>query len=337
MGKLKFYFPYKYILIILVALLIISIIYISRADQGDGKKIILKAADDHELTYPTTQGLLKMAELLKKWSHGRIKMIVYPSAQLGSERETIEKTREGKIDINRVNINPITQIVPQFKAFALPYIFRSAEHMHKVVDGEIGKELMKYLEKKGFVGLGFYDSGQRSFYNSVRPIRSIKDLKGLRIRVQKAQITIDMVKALGAIPIPMSFEEVYTALRTGVIQGAENNYPSWVTKGHFETAKYYTQDEHSRVPEIILFSKKRWDTLSQKDRELIRRAAKASIPYQRKLWQKMVEESKKKALATGCEIITNIDKTPFIKAMEPVYKKHAANLQDIVKRIRAVK
>ncbi|NOY09213.1 MAG: TRAP transporter substrate-binding protein [Spirochaetes bacterium] len=318
-------------------MLILPLIYISSIGRREEKKIILKAADDHELTYPTTQGLLKMAELLKKWSHGRITMIVYPSAQLGSERETIKKTRDGKIDINRVNINPITQIVPQFKAFALPYIFRSAEHMHKVVDGEIGKELMEYLKKKGFIGLGFYDSGQRSFYNSVRPIRSIADLKGLRIRVQKAEITIDMVKALGAIPIPMSFEEVYTALRTGVIQGAENNYPSWITKGHFETAKYYTQDEHSRVPEIILFSKKRWDTLSAEDRELIERAAKESIPYQRKLWEKMVEKSKDKALATGCEIITGIDKRPFIKAMEPVYRKHASKLKGIVKRIQAVR
>ncbi len=322
---------------VLVPMLILPLIYISSTGRREEKKIVLKAADDHELTYPTTQGLLKMAELLKKWSHGRITMIVYPSAQLGSERETIKKTRDGEIDINRVNINPITQIVPQFKAFALPYIFRSAGHMHKVVDGEIGKELMEYLKKKGFIGLGFYDSGQRSFYNSVRPIRSVADLKGLRIRVQKAEITIDMVKALGAIPIPISFEEVYTALRTGVIQGAENNYPSWITKGHFETAKYYTQDEHLRVPEIILFSKKRWDTLSPDDKELIKRAAEESIPYQRKLWEKIVEKSKEKALATGCEIITNIDKGPFIKAMEPVYRKHASKLKDIVKRIQAVR
>ncbi len=347
--RLKLYSHYKrflhnkFIIRMFLFLLILTILslpilfYINKTDNNEHNKIILKAADDHELTYPTTQGLLKMAELLKKWSDGRIIMIVYPSAQLGSERETIKKTREGKIDINRVNINPITQIVPQFKAFALPYIFRNAEHMHKVVDGKIGNELMKYLEKKGFIGLGFYDSGQRSFYNSVRPIHSIKDLKELRIRVQKAEITIDMVKALGAIPIPMSFEEVYTALRTGVIQGAENNYPSWVTKGHFETAKYYTQDEHSRVPEIILFSKKRWDNLTDYDKELIKKAARASIPYQRKLWEKMVEESKQKALATGCEIITNIDKSPFIKAMEPVYEKHASNLKDIIKRIRAIK
>ncbi len=304
--------------------------------RPENGKIILKAADDHELSYPTTQGLLKMASLLKEWSKGRIIMIVYPSAQLGSERETIAKTRAGEIDINRVNINPVTQIVPQFKAFALPYIFRSAEHMHHVVDGEIGKKLMKYLEAKGFVGLGFYDSGQRSFYNSVRSIHSIKDLKGLKIRVQKAEIMIDMVKALGAIPIPMSFEEVYTALRIGVIQGAENNYPSWVTKGHFETARYYTQDEHSRVPEIILFSKKRWDKLSAEDQKLIRKAAEASIPYQRELWEKMVSESKEKALAAGCEIVTNIDKKPFIEAMKPVYKKHASELQDIIKAIQNV-
>jgi tripartite ATP-independent transporter DctP family solute receptor len=301
-----------------------------------GERIILKAADDHELSYPTTQGLVRMGELLEDWTEGRITVQVYPLAQLGSERETIELTRQGIIDINRVNINPVTQIVPEFKAFALPYIFRDIEHMHKVVDGKLGQELMKTLESKGLVGLGFYDSGQRSFYNSIRPIRSPEDLRGLRIRVQKAEIMMDMVRALGAVPIPMSFEEVYTGLQTGIIDGAENNYPSWVTKGHFETALYYTQNEHSLVPEIILFSKLSWEQLSEQDRQSIQKAARESIPYQRELWKNMVEDSIRKAESAGCEIIFEVDKAPFARAMEPVYSKHAPGLLPIIERIRAV-
>ena len=304
-------------------------------ENSNGQRIILKAADDHELSYPTTQGLVRMGELLEDWTDGRITVQVYPLAQLGSERETIELTRQGIIDINRVNINPVTQIVPEFKAFALPYIFRDLEHMHKVVDGEIGQELMKTLQGKDLVGLGFYDSGQRSFYNSIRPIRSPEDLRGLRIRVQKAEIMMDMIRALGAVPIPMSFEEVYTGLQTGIIDGAENNYPSWVTKGHFETALYYTQNEHSLVPEIILFSKLSWERLSEQDRQLIRKAARESIPYQRELWRNVVEESIRKAESAGCEIIFRVDKAPFAQAMEPVYSKHAPGLLPFIERIRA--
>ncbi len=342
MAGWRSFFPYEAsavktrLIYIIVYLLLVTPLPVLVAGGEEEERIVLKAADDHELSYPTTQGLIRMGELLEEWSGGRISVVVYPLAQLGSERETIDLTRQGSIDINRVNINPVTQIVPEFKAFALPYIFRDVEHMHKVVDGEIGIELMRYLEDKGLVGLGFYDSGQRSFYNSIRPIYTPNDLKGMRIRVQKAEIMMDMVRALGAEPIPMSFEDVYTGLQTGVIDGAENNYPSWVTKGHFETALYYTQDEHSRVPEIILFSKKTWDRLSEEDRELIRRAAVESIPYQRNLWKAMVEESTQKALAAGCQIITAIDKQPFIEAMNPVYDKHAAELLPVIKRIQAV-
>lgn len=303
---------------------------------NEKEHIVLRAADDHELTYPTTQGLLRMGELIKKWSRGRISVKVYPSAQLGSEQETIELTRKGIIDINRVNINPVTQIVPEFKILALPYIFRSAEHLHNVVDGEIGKELMEYLKDKGLIGLGFYDSGQRSFYNSIRPVRTAADLKGLRLRVQKAEIVRDMVRALGAVPIPMAFEEVYTGLKTGVLDGAENNFPSWVTKGHFEIARFYTSDEHSRAPEVILFSRITWNKLSPADRKLIKKAAVESIPYQRQLWNTMVQQSIEKAIAAGCVIITDVDKESFINAMGPVYEKHSHNLEQLVKSIRNV-
>ena len=322
-------------IIVILAAAVLWFAVISPA-RSSGENIVLKAADDHELTYPTTQGLIRIGDLLKEWTRGRITVQVYPSAQLGSEKETIEQTQLGAIDINRVNINPLTQIEPSLKVFSLPYLFRDAEHMHKVVDGPVGREMLEKLESSGLVGLGYYDSGQRSFYNSVKPIRSIEDLQGLKIRVQKAEIMHDLVQAVGAEPIRLAFEEVYTGLQTGVIHGAENNYPSWITKGHYEVAKYYSMDAHVRTPEIILFSKKTWDRLSENDQSLIRRAVQESIPYQRRLWREKVADSIEKAREAGCEIITDIDISPFRDAMEPVYTSHGKNLSEYIERIRAV-
>ncbi len=300
------------------------------------ENIVLKAADDHELSYPTTQALIRMGDLLKEWTGGRITVQVYPSAQLGSERETIEQTRLGAIDINRVNINPLTQIAPGLKLFSLPYLFRDAEHLHMVLDGEIGKKLLDTLEDADLIGLAYYDSGQRSFYNSLRPVSSPEDLEGMRIRVQKAEIMRDMVDALGAVPVRLAFEEVYTALQTGVIQGAENNYPSWITKGHYEVAKYYTENAHVRTPEVILFSKKTWDRLSEADRQLIRRAAERSVPYQRRLWQEKVSACRRKAVEAGCKIITSVDTEAFRAAMSPVYEVHAAGVENYIQEIQSM-
>jgi tripartite ATP-independent transporter DctP family solute receptor len=323
-------------LLFAAAVLSIIIVTVINSNRNNKNVIILKAADDHELTYPTTQGLVKMGELLKEWTDGRIIVQIFPLAQLGSEKETIRLTIAGEIDINRVNINPLTQIVPEFKVFSLPYIFSDVDHMHKVLDSSIGRELLEMLEPYGLIGLGYYDSGQRSFYNSKRPINCIDDFSGLKIRIQKADIMTDMILALNAVPVQLAFEEVYTALRTGVIDGAENNYPSYITKGHFEVAKYYIQDEHSRVPEIVLFSMKRWTTLSPEDRELIIKAAEESVPYQRELWQLKVEEALIEIKDAGCEIISDIDKEPFIKAMEPVYDKHAKEVLGWIERIQEI-
>jgi tripartite ATP-independent transporter DctP family solute receptor len=305
--------------------------------NGNGPEIVLRAADDHEMSYPTTQGLVRMGELLHDWTRGRIEVQVYPSAQLGSEKETIRKTQEGVIDINRVNVNPVTQVEPILKVFSLPYLFRSTDHLHKVVDGPIGKELLAELRDEGLIGLAYYDSGQRSFYTSVRPIRSPKDLEGLRIRVQKAEIMSDVVRSMGGIPIQLAFEEVYTGLQTGVVDGAENNYPSWVTKGHYEIARYYSMDAHVRTPEVILFSRKTWNRLSPEDRRLVREAAEQSVPYQRRLWREKVEEARARAREAGTEMIRVDDIQPFIEATRSVYEQHAEGLRDYVERIRAVR
>ncbi len=301
------------------------------------KKIVLKAGDVHPMDYPTVQGMIRMGELLSDWTDGRITIQVYPSMQLGAEKEMLEQTQFGAIDLLRVSTGPLGTIVPEFNAFSLPYIFRSIDHLHKVVDGPIGQELAAKAEKGGFIGIGYYDSGFRSFYNTRRPIRSMADLRGLKFRVMGNPIFVDMVAALGASATPMAYNEVYTSLATGVIDGAENNYPSYTSSGHYEKAKYYTQDQHLSVPEILLLSAKTVKKLSKADVALIKYAAALSVPYQRGLWAARAKTSIIQARAAGCEIITDIDKTPFMNAMGPVYKKHAKKLAAIIKRIQAVK
>ncbi len=300
------------------------------------KKIVLKAGDVHPMDYPTVQGLVRIGDLLKEWTDGRITVQVYPSMQLGAEKEMLEQTQFGAIDLLRVSIGPLGTIVPEFNAFSLPYIFKSLDHLHKVVDGPIGQELAAKAENGGFIGIGYYDSGARSFYNTRKPIRSMADLKGLKFRVMGNPIFIDMVAALGGSATPMAYNEVYTSLATGVIDGAENNYPSYTSSGHYEKAIYYTQDEHLRVPEIILLSAITAKKLSKSDVALIKYAAALSVPYQRELWAARAKASIEKAKAAGNQIITKIDKAPFIAAMKPVYEKHAKPLADIIARIQAI-
>jgi tripartite ATP-independent transporter DctP family solute receptor len=209
--------------------------------------------------------------------------------------------------------------------------------MHRVMDGPIGDEILAAFEPHGFVGLAYYDGGSRSFYNSQKPIRSIEDLEGMKIRVMQSDVFVDMMEALGANATPMPFGEVYSAIQTGVIDGAENNWPSYESTGHFEVAGYYTLNEHLIVPEVLVMSKVSWDKLSPEDQELVRQAAKDSIPVNRELWAAREAESEAKVRAAGVTIIEDIDKTPFIEAMVPVYQKHANTpvLQSLVERIQA--
>lgn len=328
----------KALAILIVLMLSITVVFAGGQGEEEAsmEPIVLKAADTHAIDYPTVLGILKMGELLDEWTDGRITIEMYPSKQLGEEKETIEQTQLGAIDIVRTSVGPVGEIVPELNVLSLPYVFRSEEHCYKVVDGEIGDELLAKVEEHGFVGLGWYGSGQRSFYNTQRPIRSLEDLDGLKFRVMQNEVFVNMVNALGASATPMAYGEVYTALSTGVIDGAENNYPSFFTSNHYEVAQYYTQDEHLRVPEIILFSERTWNKLSADDQELIMKAAAESVPYQRNEWTKMAKKSFDQLQAAGVEIITEIDKQPFIDAMAPVYAMYP-ELQPWIDRIQAVK
>ena len=303
------------------------------------KNIVFKSADTHSNGYPTVEAVKHMGKLLDQWTNGRLSIKTYPGRQLGEEKDTIEQTIAGAIDINRVNLAPLNSIIPETAIPALPYIFRSIDHMYAVMDGEIGQQILDSFEKHGMVGLCYYDSGARSFYNSKRPILSPADMKGMKIRVQNSDLFVATMEALGADATPMEFGQVYEALKTGVIDGAENNWPSYESTRHFEVAKYYTLDQHSMSPEVLVMSKRSWDKLSPADQALVKKAAYMSVPVMRKLWNDRVAKSKAIVMKAGNEVVENPDKQPFIDAMAPVYKKFASTpeLSDLVKRIQAVK
>lgn len=299
-------------------------------------ELVLRSSDTHPDGYPTVEAVKYMGKLLEERTKGRIGVEVFHSAQLGEEKDTIEQTQFGVIDLNRVSLGPFNNIIEETQVVSLPYIFRSVDHMHKVMDGPIGDEILAAFEAHDLIGLAFYDGGSRSFYNSEKPIKSIDDLKGMKFRVMQSDMFVDMVGALGANATPMPYGEVYSAIQTGVIDGAENNWPSYDSSGHFEVAKYYTLDEHLIVPEILVMSKKSWDKLSPEDQAVVRQAAKDSVPHMRELWAAQEKKSEEKIRAAGAEVVTDIDKTPFIEAMKPVYEKHvtSAKLKDMVARIQ---
>ncbi len=300
-------------------------------------EVTLRSADTHPDGYPTIEAVKYMGELIKERTDGRICIEVFHSAQLGEERDTIEQTRFGVIDMTRVSMGPFNNLIEETKVVSLPYIFRSVEHMNKVMDGPIGEQILAAFEPHDLIGLAYYDAGARSFYNSQRPIRSLDDLKDMKVRVMQSDIFVDMMDALGASATPLPYGEVYSSIQTGVIDGAENNPPSFESSGHFEVAKYYTLDEHLIVPEALVMSKTSFEKLSAEDQEIVRQAAKESVPHMRALWAEREKASTEKVLAAGAEIITEIDKTPFIEAMVPVYEKHVTTdvLKDLVERIQA--
>lgn len=299
--------------------------------------IVLRAADNQPDDYPTVQGLYFMADYIEAATDGRIVMEVFSGGQLGDERSTIEQVQLGVIDVVRTSTSPVGEFYEPIGVFSLPYIFRGETHMWKVVNGPIGRELLDGLQDADLVGLAYYDSGSRNFYTTETPIRSVADLEGLRIRTQQSQVVLDMMEALGAEPVPMAFAEVYSSLQTGVIDGAENNFPSYGPFGvrHYEVAPYFTLDGHARVPEVVMISKATWDGLSAEDQMIVREAALASVTVQAALWDDLSNESRDAVIAAGSEII-NVDVAEFQAAMGPVYEEYGAAYGDLVDRILAV-
>lgn len=310
---------------------------VAMATAAAACEVTLRSSDTHPEGYPTVVAVQEMGRMLEERTGGRLCVEVFHSAQLGEEKDTIEQTQFGVIDLNRVSIGPFNNIIEETQVVSLPYIFRSTDHMHNVVDGPIGEEILAAFANHDLIGLAYYDGGSRSFYNSEKPITSMADLSGMKFRVMQSDIFVDMVGALGANATPMPYGEVYSSIQTGVIDGAENNWPSYESSGHFEVAKYYTLDQHLIVPEVLVMSKASWDKLSAEDQEAVRQAAKDSVPVMRSLWEEREKASEAKVREAGAEVVTDIDKTPFIEAMVPVYEKYVTSdkLKDLVTRIQA--
>jgi tripartite ATP-independent transporter DctP family solute receptor len=297
-----------------------------------------RAADTQNEDYPTVQALHYMGSLVEERTGGRHQIKVFHSRQLGEEKETLEQTRAGAIDFNRTNVALIGRMVPAMNVLAMPFLFRSIEHQQKVLDGPIGNEILDSFEPYGFVGLAFYDSGARSIYSSVRPVRSMADLKGLRLRVQQSEQMSEMIRSLGAEPVELPYGQVLTGLTTRLIDGAENNWPSFVTTDHYKFAGYYTLTEHTMGPEVLVVSQKAWSSLSPEDQKIFREAALRSSRFMRDKWRELEERSRKQAEDAGVTIVADIDRKPFEAAMAGLYAKAQRDgaMARLIERIRKV-
>lgn len=297
-----------------------------------------RLADDQPAGYPTVLGDQLFASIVNEMTHGKINIKVYYGAQLGAETQTTQETISGVIQINRVNAAPLASFVPELGVLSLPYIFSSSEQEWKVLYGPIGEELLNSMKVAGLIGLTYYDSGQRSFFTRHTPILKPSDMKGLKIRVQKSPVFVSMVKAMGGSPIPMAYSSVYTALQSGVIDGAENNIPSYYTMSFYQVAPYYSYDGHSRVPEILFMNLKAWNSLTSTEKTIFKTAAMASSLYERQLWNERVQKDLQLLKKAGVHFYypTASDIALFQKAVAPVYKKYS-QFKDIIDAIRNTK
>jgi tripartite ATP-independent transporter DctP family solute receptor len=297
-----------------------------------------RVADTQSGDYPTVQALLLMAREVEERSRGRHRIRVFHSRQLGEEKETIEQTRVGAIDLNRTNVAPIGSLIPSANVLSLPFLFRSFDHLRHVLDHALGNEILAGFERHGFVGLTYYDSGARSIYNAVRPIRTLADMKGLRIRVQQSELMVEMIKALGAEPIELPYGQVLTGLQAKLIDGAENNWPSYVTTDHYKLARYYSLTEHTMGPEVLVMSRPAWESLSAEDQAIFRDAARRSSAFMRGVWNGWEERSRQQARTAGNLIVEDVDKRQFEQAMKAIHDKAVTDpdLRQLVERIRQI-
>jgi tripartite ATP-independent transporter DctP family solute receptor len=297
----------------------------------------LKGWNGHPPDYPVSLAMDDFGKLLSERTDGRLTAKTFHSAQLGEQDDAIEQIQFGGIDFAVFNLVPLNNIVPQTQATTLPYAFKSVDHMHRVMDGPVGAEIAAAMTSANMVGLAWYDSGARSFYAN-KPLNSIADLKGMKIRVQNSDVNVAMVEALGANATPIPYGEVYTSIQSGVVDGAENNWPSYESSGHYEAAKHYILDQHTIVPEVFAVNKSTWDGLSADDQEIVRQAAIDSATLQRKLWAEREAKSEKFVRDAGNTIVELEDKSAFINAMKPVYDQFASEpaVRDILDKIQAV-
>lgn len=302
--------------------------------KKEAAKYNFRLAEAHPGDYPTTVGDKKFAELVKERSNGRINITVYHSAQLGEEKSVIEQVQLGAIDFTRVSTGAVAEFNKGLGVFSLPYIFDNEEHEWRFLESDYAKQMLVNLEKSKFIGLAYYDSGARSFYTK-NPVKTPADIKGLKIRVIQNKINMDMVAALGGSATPMPYGEVFSSLQTGVIDGAENNAPSYLTANHYQAVKNYVLDAHQRVPEVLMASKATWDKLSEEDRKLIKQAAIDSVKPQRESWAAYDKAAMEKLKAAGVVVTEVKDVKAWQDAVKPVIDKYTpeykAELEAIAK------
>ena len=305
--------------------------------EKPAETIVLRLSTNHAEDYPTSKGLQEFAKLVDERSKGALKIEIYYSAQLGEEKAAIEQIQFGGLDFARVSISPLSEFSKNMNALQLPYLYRDKEHMWKVLNGPIGDEFLQSIEAGNMIGLNFYEAGARSFYNSKREIKSVSDLNGLKIRVQESQMMMGLVKAVGASPVAMPFNEVYSALQTGVVDGAENNWPSFLSTSHYEVAKFFTLDEHTRVPEMVIASKMTMEKLSQEQQDLITKAAKDSTTVQREAWAAEEKRAEEIITAAGVVVTKLESNQEFQDAVAPLYEEFGGDYKDIIEKIKATK
>jgi tripartite ATP-independent periplasmic transporter solute receptor, DctP family len=305
------------------------------------QKMVLKASDVHAAGYPTVVAVEDLGKKLSAATQGRLSVAMYPSMQLGGEKEAIEQAQVGAIAFARVSVGALGPVVDDLNVFNLPYVFRNTTHMQHVIDGQIGQDLLDKVTNsgKGLVGLAWMDAGARNFYATKKPIKTMADLKGMKVRVMGNPMFVEMANSMGGNGVAMGYDQVFSALQTGVVDGAENNPPSFVFDNHYQVAKFYTVDEHLIVPEMLVFSKKAWDAMSKDDQALLVKFSKEAQQEERKLWEVYEKQAMDKAKTAGIQIIevSAADKKVFQDAVKPVWDKYGPKYADMVKRIQEVK
>jgi tripartite ATP-independent transporter DctP family solute receptor len=310
------------------------------AERGSAADtLVLKSSDVHPFGYPTVDAVVAMGEKLKAATDGRITVEMFPSMQLGGEKEALEQAQLGALAMTRVSVGPMGSIVPELNVLALPFVLRNIDHMHAVIDGALGDEILLMITDSptsGLVGLAWMDAGARNFYNDKIAIKSVADFAGLKLRTMGNPIFVDMVNALGGNGIAMGYDQLVGALETGVVDGAENNYPSYVSGQHYLYAPYYALTEHLILPEVLVFSKKIWDTLSPADQELILKFAREAQQEERVLWEAKEQEALAVMKEKGVTISEIADKAAFQAAMKPVWDQYGAEHAEMIQRIQQV-
>ncbi len=321
----------------LISVFLFGFILITSCNKIE-KHRTLKLAHGLDINHSVHKAMVKMGEDLEKLSNGKLQLEIYPNQQLGTERQCLELLQIGSLDMTKVSAGVMENFAPKMKIFGLPFLFRDREHSFHVLDGPIGKKLLADGEKYWLKGLGYYDAGSRSFYTKTKPINSPEDLAGMKIRVMESVTAMDMVRSLGGSPTPISWGELYTSLQQGVVDGAENNPPSFYLSRHYEVCKYYSLDEHTVLPDVLIIGTQIWNRLSKKEQKWLQEAVDNSVKYQRKLWAEAEKEALTEVQKAGV-IVIRPDKTLFSEKVKGIYDqyKNDPEMYQLIQQIQNTK